>query len=40
MVKINIGAALNIAFTKAIREFVAADATTVDTRRFLRLLGA
>jgi fructose-bisphosphate aldolase, class II len=35
MVKINIGTALNLAFTGAIREFVAADTGTVDPRRYL-----
>ncbi|MGW3244164.1 class II fructose-bisphosphate aldolase [Streptomyces sp. NPDC001070] len=35
MVKINIGTALNIAFTGAVRDFLAADAGTVDPRRYL-----
>lgn len=33
--KVNIGTALNIAFTGAVREFLAGDATTVDPRRYL-----
>jgi fructose-bisphosphate aldolase class II len=35
MVKINIGTALNIAFTGAVREFVAADTRAVDPRTYL-----
>ncbi|MFF7216294.1 ketose-bisphosphate aldolase [Streptomyces sp. NPDC008238] len=35
MVKINIGTALNIAFTGAVRDFLAADSATVDPRRYL-----
>ncbi|MDX3073692.1 class II fructose-bisphosphate aldolase [Streptomyces sp. NPDC088354] len=35
MAKINIGTALNIAFTGAVRGFLAADGTTVDPRRYL-----
>lgn len=35
MVKINIGTALNIAFSGAVREFLAADDTTVDPRKYL-----
>ncbi|MFE2542180.1 class II fructose-bisphosphate aldolase [Actinacidiphila glaucinigra] len=35
MVKINIGTALNIAFTGAVRDFLAADSVTVDPRRYL-----
>ncbi|MDX3094851.1 class II fructose-bisphosphate aldolase [Streptomyces sp. ME01-24h] len=35
MVKINIGTALNIAFTGAVRDFLAADRATVDPRRYL-----
>lgn len=33
--KVNIGTALNIAFTGAVREFLAADARAVDPRRYL-----
>ncbi|MEW2517868.1 class II fructose-bisphosphate aldolase [Actinacidiphila alni] len=36
MVKINIGTALNIAFTGAVRDHLAADAAVVDPRRYLR----
>ena len=36
MVKVNIGTALNIAFTGAVREHLAADAAVVDPRRYLR----
>jgi fructose-bisphosphate aldolase class II len=36
MVKINIGTALNIAFTAAVREHLAADPSVVDPRRYLR----
>lgn len=35
MAKINIGTALNIAFTGAVRGFLAADGATVDPRRYL-----
>lgn len=35
IVKINIGTALNIAFTSAVREFLAADAQAVDPRKYL-----
>lgn len=35
MVKINIGTALNIAFTGAVRGFLSADSATVDPRRYL-----
>ncbi|MFF3560913.1 ketose-bisphosphate aldolase [Streptomyces sp. NPDC002574] len=35
MAKINIGTALNIAFTGAVRGFLATDGTTVDPRRYL-----
>jgi fructose-bisphosphate aldolase class II len=35
MVKINIGTALNIAFTGAVRDYLAADRVTVDPRRYL-----
>ncbi|MET9879495.1 class II fructose-bisphosphate aldolase [Actinacidiphila glaucinigra] len=35
MVKINIGTALNIAFTGAVRDFLAADSVIVDPRRYL-----
>lgn len=35
MVKINIGTALNIAFTGAVRDFLATDSATVDPRRYL-----
>ncbi|MDX3239251.1 class II fructose-bisphosphate aldolase [Streptomyces sp. ME03-5709C] len=35
MVKINIGTALNIAFTGAVRDVLAADPTAVDPRRYL-----
>lgn len=35
MVKINIGTALNIAFTGAVRDALTADSTTVDPRRYL-----
>ena len=35
MVKINIGTALNIAFTGAVRDRLAADASVVDPRRYL-----
>lgn len=35
MVKINIGTALNIAFTGAVRDFLAADSVVVDPRRYL-----
>ena len=33
--KVNIGTALNIAFTGAVRDFLAGDATTVDPRKYL-----
>jgi fructose-bisphosphate aldolase class II len=36
MAKVNIGTALNIAFTGAVRERLAADASVVDPRRYLR----
>jgi fructose-bisphosphate aldolase class II len=36
MVKINIGTALNIAFTGAVRDHLAADSAVVDPRRYLR----
>ncbi|WP_328913602.1 MULTISPECIES: class II fructose-bisphosphate aldolase [unclassified Streptomyces] len=36
MVKINIGTALNIAFTGAVRDRLAADPAVVDPRRYLR----
>jgi fructose-bisphosphate aldolase, class II len=36
MVKINIGTALNIAFTGAVREFLAQDDRTVDPRKYLK----
>jgi fructose-bisphosphate aldolase class II len=36
MVKVNIGTALNIAFTGAVREHLAADGAVVDPRRYLR----
>jgi fructose-bisphosphate aldolase class II len=36
MVKINIGTALNIAFTTAVRDHLAAHPDTVDPRRYLR----
>jgi len=36
MVKINIGTALNIAFTTAVREHLAANPSVVDPRRYLR----
>jgi fructose-bisphosphate aldolase class II len=35
MVKVNIGTALNIAFTGAVRDFAGADDRTVDPRRYL-----
>lgn len=35
MVKVNIGTALNIAFTAAVREFLAGDAKTVDPRKYV-----
>ncbi|MFD3454311.1 ketose-bisphosphate aldolase [Streptomyces sp. NPDC058691] len=35
MAKINIGTALNIAFTGAVRGFLASDGSTVDPRRYL-----
>jgi fructose-bisphosphate aldolase class II len=35
IVKVNIGTALNIAYTGAVRAFLAQDARTVDPRRFL-----
>jgi fructose-bisphosphate aldolase class II len=35
MTKINVGTALNTAFTGAIRAFLAEDARTVDPRRYL-----
>jgi fructose-bisphosphate aldolase class II len=35
MVKINIGTALNIAFTGAVREFLDGDSRTVDPRKYL-----
>src|SRR5439155_8308995 len=35
MVKINVGTALNVAFTGAVRAFLAADPATVDPRRYL-----
>jgi fructose-bisphosphate aldolase class II len=36
MAKVNIGTALNIAFTTAVRDHLAADPTVVDPRRYLR----
>jgi fructose-bisphosphate aldolase, class II len=33
--KVNIGTAINVAMSRAIREFLAQDATTVDPRRYL-----
>lgn len=36
MVKINIGTALNIAFSGAVREFLAADDRTVDPRKYIK----
>ncbi len=36
MVKINIGTALNIAFTGAVREFLAQDDRTVDPRKYIK----
>jgi fructose-bisphosphate aldolase class II len=36
MVKVNIGTALNIAFTTAVRDHLAADPAVVDPRRYLR----
>jgi fructose-bisphosphate aldolase class II len=36
MVKINIGTALNIAFSGAVREFLASDERTVDPRKYIR----
>src|SRR5262249_55903 len=36
MVKINIGTALNIAFTGAVREFLSVDSRTVDPRKYLK----
>jgi len=36
IVKVNIGTALNIAFTEAVRQVLAADAELVDPRRYLR----
>jgi fructose-bisphosphate aldolase class II len=36
MVKVNIGTALNIAFTGAVRDHLAADPAVVDPRRYLR----
>lgn len=36
MVKINIGTALNIAFSGAVREFLAGDSRTVDPRKYLK----
>jgi fructose-bisphosphate aldolase class II len=36
MVKINIGTALNLAFTSAVRDHLAADPAAVDPRRYLR----
>jgi fructose-bisphosphate aldolase, class II len=36
MVKVNIGTALNIAFSAAVREHLAADPAVVDPRRYLR----
>jgi fructose-bisphosphate aldolase class II len=36
MAKINIGTALNIAFTTAVRDYLASDPTAVDPRRYLR----
>ncbi len=36
MTKVNIGTALNIAFTAAVREHLAADPAVVDPRRYLR----
>jgi fructose-bisphosphate aldolase, class II len=35
MVKINVGTALNIAFTAAVREFLATDTKTVDPRKYI-----
>ncbi|MGW4202505.1 class II fructose-bisphosphate aldolase [Streptomyces sp. NPDC004726] len=35
MVKINVGTALNTAYTRAVREYLAADARTVDPRKYL-----
>jgi len=36
IVKVNIGTALNVAYTAAVRAVLAADATLVDPRRYLR----
>ena len=36
MVKVNIGTALNVAFTAAVRDHLAADPAVVDPRRYLR----
>ena len=36
IVKVNIGTILNVAFTRALREQLAGDATLVDPRRYLR----
>jgi len=36
MVKINIGTALNVAFSGAVREFLAHDDRTVDPRKYLK----
>jgi fructose-bisphosphate aldolase class II len=36
MVKVNIGTALNVAFTSAVRDRLAADPAVVDPRRYLR----
>jgi fructose-bisphosphate aldolase class II len=36
IVKVNIGTILNVAFTQAVREHLAGDATVVDSRRYLR----
>ncbi|MFE4643528.1 class II fructose-bisphosphate aldolase, partial [Streptomyces sp. NPDC056730] len=35
MVKINVGTALNTAFTGAVRDYLAAHPTTVDPRKYL-----
>jgi fructose-bisphosphate aldolase class II len=36
IVKVNIGTALNLAYTGAVRSFLAADAASVDPRKFLK----
>jgi fructose-bisphosphate aldolase class II len=36
IVKVNIGTILNVAFTEAVREHLASDATVVDPRKYLR----